>query len=440
MEHPHQPNFLVVVPDQFRRDFVGSYNRMPVRTPHIDGLAQDGVSFMAATTPSPVCAPARACLATGSCYDECGVANNLVDFDTGRETFYSMLRDDRYEVATCGKVDLHKGTKYWGRNGDHFLSEMGFTRGIDTEGKLDAVKAYGENGFSAQGPYMAFLERHGLAETHYNDFTTRDQWLDTHPTPLPDFAYFDNWVADHACRLLSEFDVGKPWFLAVNFPGPHNPQDITESMEQRWRGQKFPPAIGNSNLPAEQLNAIRQNYAAMVENIDRHVGRMLEIIKARGEAENTVIVFTSDHGEMLGDHDRWGKSVWYQQSCGIPFIVKAPDAAHGLTSDALVQFQDIAPTVLDYAGLPHAAFPAGRSVRSLLNSGSSDFRPVAHSGFENWRMAFDGRYKLVANSSDEHVLYDLQLDPHETQDAMSSAADEARRLSESFPSAFQIKS
>src|SRR6056297_688813 len=180
MSNRERPNFLLLVPDQFRRDFVAAHEKMPSRTPSIDGLVARGVTFTSATTPSPQCAPARACLASGRAYDGCGVRDNSQNFDTDRETFYALLRDGGYQVQTCGKLDLHKAEKRWGLDGRYLLGELGFTGGMDSEGKLDAVSAYRKNGMKPAGPYMAFLESRGLASVHLDDFSTRDKWLDTH--------------------------------------------------------------------------------------------------------------------------------------------------------------------------------------------------------------------------------------------------------------------
>src|ERR1019366_5146000 len=111
------------------------------------------------------------------------------------------------------------------------------------------------------------------------------------PTPLPEEAYCDNWLSNNGLELMRRFPKGKPWHLAVNFTGPHEPMDITSRMERLARGARFPPPHRNTQFPPEVHVAIRQNYTAMIENIDRWVGIYLEELRKRGELDNTIVVF-----------------------------------------------------------------------------------------------------------------------------------------------------
>jgi arylsulfatase A-like enzyme len=178
-----RPNILLFLPDQWRPDFLGFVGIHPVRTPNIDGLTRRGTVFTRATTPSPLCAPARACLAAGLSYRVSPVANNDHDFPLERPTIYSRLHDAGYQTGSVGKLDLHKATLDWGTDGRRSMDSWGFTHGLDSEGKLDAVRSYLENNREPAGPYMAFLAQRGLADTHVGDFGSRDPWLDTDPTP-----------------------------------------------------------------------------------------------------------------------------------------------------------------------------------------------------------------------------------------------------------------
>ncbi len=426
------PNILFIFPDQHRPDWLGGNPSLPLRTPNLDRLADRGVHFTRAFTPSPLCAPARACLATGRAYARCGVRDNGQNTPTSMPTYYRHLRDAGYEVAGVGKFDLHKPDHDWGLDGSRMLAEYGFTCGIDNEGKGDAITSYLRNGRAPRGPYMQFLALEGLAETHvgmYEPHLGKPGWLN-YPavTDLPDHAYCDNWIAANGLRLLRGFSGNRPWHLAVNFVGPHGPFDVTRSMRARWESVEFRPPVDNADANVAAVNARRQNYAAMIENIDEHVGRMIERVRQRGELDNTLIVYSSDHGEMLGDHGRWGKSVWHHPSSGVPLIVSGPGVRSGATSDALVAMHDLAATFLDYARAAPLPSAESRTLRPVLSGQAARHRDVVTSTLNNWRMVFDGRYKLVIGPDPAPRLFDLQEDPYETRDAAPDHPQLVREL------------
>ena len=123
-----RPNILLLFPDQHRYDWTGFNKALPVRTPNLDRLAVRGVRFTNAVVASPLCAPSRACLASGSEYDRCGVRDNSQDYPVGRKTYYTLLRESGYHTAACGKIDLHKGSPSWGLNGKHLAARVGLFR------------------------------------------------------------------------------------------------------------------------------------------------------------------------------------------------------------------------------------------------------------------------------------------------------------------------
>ena len=419
-----RPNFLFLLSDQHRPDFLGTNPDLPLRTPHLDALARDGTHFTRAITPSPLCAPARACLAAGKRYDRCGVPGNETDYPLAQPTYYAALRATGYHVAGVGKFDLHKRTLEWGHDGSRLLDAWGFSEGIDNEGKRDAVKSGAE---TPRGPYMAFLHARGLAAAHVDDFRRRRAYRDTFPTPLPDDAYCDNWIAENGLRLLRRFPADRPWHLQVNFTGPHEPMDVTAGMLERWRGVEFPPPHGGTQWDAETHRRVRRNYAAMIENIDRQIGRFLAATADRGDLDNTVVIYSSDHGEMLGDHDRWAKKTFYQPSIGVPLIVAGPGVRRGATSEALVELHDLAATMLDFAGAPAPAGMDARSLRPPLEGATTVHRPFAISALGEWRCVRDERYKLVLVAGGAPRLFDLVADPWEDHDIAGAAPPEVAR-------------
>ena len=404
------PNVLFFLSDQHRHDWLGSNPALPLRTPNLDALAARGVRFTNALCPAPLCAPSRACLASGRDYVRCGVPDHSVDYPLEQPTYYGALRDGGYHVAGVGKFDLHKSTPYWGTDGSHLISAWGFSEGIDNEGKRDAVAS---GTATPQGPYMAFLHERGLAQVHVEDFERRRTYRDAHPTPLPDDAYCDDWIAANGLGMLRRFPKDRPWHLVVNFAGPHEPMDVTRTMWERWQNVEFPPPHQNDEWDGASHQRVRQNYAAMIENIDRHVGAYLDELRARGDLDHTLVVYSSDHGEMLGDHGLWGKQTYHHPSVGVPLIVAGPGARQGHVSEALVALHDLSATFLDYAGLDPMPGMDGRSLKDVIEGRRTEHRRTVVSALGDWRTIYDGRYKLVERGDAEPILFDLERDPLE---------------------------
>ncbi len=404
-ETSDRPNVLFVLTDQQRPAWVGMTD-VPVRTPNLSALADRGAWFRNAITPSPVCAPGRACLASGMDYEDCGVALGD-DFPPDRQTYYRRLREEAdYHVMGCGKFDLHKETMHWGTDGQHRVEEWGFSEAVDNAGKIATYKT----GRDPSDPYMADLRERGLAELHVEDYRwrlDRDNYAATFPTPLPEDAYADNWIARRGLDLLDAAPDDRPWHLVVNFTGPHEPMDVTDRMHTLYRDPPvdFPGPVHEEAGPATDCKprefdasthgAIRRNYAAMIENVDRWLGRYLDELDARGELENTVVVFSSDHGEMLGDYGLWTKQAPHQPSVGVPLVVAGPGVVDRDPIDAPASLLDVHATLLDYAGLDPGEVDS-RSMRPFLGGDRDAHREVARSGLGPWRLAFDGRYKLIA--------------------------------------------
>jgi arylsulfatase A-like enzyme len=475
-------NILFILPDQHRGDWLPysgdsaastGCEVLPLKMNSLSSLMENGVTFNRAITNSPLCAPARACLASGLEYERCGVYNNDFCYPLDVKTFYSVLKDKGYNVGGVGKFDIHKPILYWGKDGwlDQLLS-LGFTHGIDSEGKYDLIWS---SFYEPRGPYSAFLHKEGLLRAHAKDYIMR--YYNTHkiaPTPLPDYAYCDNWIGQNALTMMDCFAAdGKPWFLQVNFAGPHNPWDITASMRKKWENVQFPPSVGFEG--DEKLNMqVCQNYAAMLENIDTNIGLFIEKLKAAKQFENTLIVYASDHGEMLGDKGRYFKCVPYRGALNIPLVISGPEVKKGIISGELVELCDLAATFAEYGG---GNLPEGRDGKSLMNivcGHEETIREYQKSGLNNsikndkpysdyldlerykkqqtddeyieeynkelkldmqgvsakkfifkkdWNCVISRRYKFIKYTTGERELYDLALDPLELHDIAETKQD-----------------
>ena len=439
-----QPNILFFFPDQHRGDWTGYNKTLGVRTPNLDRLAARGQAFRHAMTPSPLCSPARGCLAAVAPYDAQAVKHNQHDVDPDNPNLYQALRNAGYQVLGCGKFDLLKASMNWGENGHHGdgpdsdLYRLGFTDGIDNAGKHDFVAGH-KKGRSE--PFQAFLRKHGLLDTHLEDYAGRTgkdraNYTNTAPTPLPDFAYCDNWIAANGLQLLEAAANDAPWFLQVNFNGPHEPMDVTASMQSRWLDADLPPPVASSAYDTAH-NAIRANYAAMIENIDAHLGRYLEYLANREILDDTVVVYASDHGEMLGDHDRWGKIVPHEPSVHIPLVLAGPGIEARSARDARVDLVDVAATIIDLAD---ADSPSGKG-QVLTGPALASQKTV---GLGGWRAIYEDGLKYVHNfdpaSGDRSwnefdptddapaALFDLEADPGELTNLAGDQPETAARL------------
>jgi arylsulfatase A-like enzyme len=239
---------------------------------------------------------------------------------------------------------------------------------------------------------------------------------------------------------------------------------VTEEMHGWYRDPdvEFPaPVAPEGRYPAEKHQAIRRNYAAMVENVDRWVDRFLDVVAERGEREETVVVFAADHGEMLGDHGDWYKRSPHQASAGVPMVVAGAGVAERGLVETPATVLDLHATFLDYAGCDPAAVDTtmdSQSMRPYLEGGADAGdspaeggpREVVFSGFGPWRFAFDGQYKLVRGFDSETdlrefdpwdeaalgdalrerdpVLFDLDSDRHETENVADEYPNAVDRL------------
>jgi len=432
-----RPNILFLLPDQHRPDWLGVNPDLPLRTPNLDRLAEGGVRFTRACCPSPLCAPSRASLASGRDYERCGVLSNRQNYPLDLPTYYQALRDAGYRVAGVGKFDLHKNTGdpenlFWELDGSRRLAEWGFTEGIDNEGKFDGSNSFRNHG-KPRGPYLAFLAERGLADVYVQEHADHRKHMGAYTTALSDEAYCDNWLSENGLRFLREFPAGQPWHLVINFTGPHAPMDVTEFMRRRWEHVEFPPPHRNEHQDREGLLRNRQNYAAMIENIDRQVGRFIDLVCERGERDNTLIVYSSDHGEMLGDHGRWGKVTWRQPSLGVPLIMAGPGVPHGLVSETPVSLHDLTATFIDYANATPLPDMDAVSLRPLLQGRAATHRTHVTAGLQDWRLAFDGRWKLVVEKDHPPLLFDLELDPWEDENVAERRPDLVESLGKLLP-------
>ena len=433
----NRPNILLLFPDHHRGDWLPysdeifkmlGMEKLPVKMPNLKSMMTEGTTFTNCITPSPLCAPARACLASGLNYDSCGVTNNDQDYPVGQKTFYSVLREAGYNVGGVGKFDLHKKTRYWGLDGwVDDLGKMGFTHAIDNEGKWDGYDSGKER---PKGPYFKYLHDNRLVDMHVEDYKgRRGDKLAVFPTGLPEEAYCDNWISGNGINMIRKFPKSQPWFLQVNFAGPHSPWDITKDMKKSWEKIQMPQPAANDEHSRDTLNKIRQNFAAMLENIDRNTGLLIDEIRKRKELDNTIVIYSGDHGEMLGDKNRFGKSVPYRGSVSIPLVIWGKGIIKGAVSHMMVELQDLTKTIVELCGtaMPEAAHSI--SLKPFITGRShQEIRQFQISGLNEWRMVSNGKYKGVFKNASLAEVYDIENDKFEVNNIIGSMPEAEREL------------
>ena len=435
---PARPNILFLMTDQHRADALGSVQDW-MRTPALDRLSAQGVRFTQCITTTPVCVPARVTLATGRYPHNNAVWNNMdYTLPPDAPTWMRAIRDLGYRTSLFGKTHLHphRGDL---RERAHLLHAYGW----------DDVDEIGGPRASAHvmSHMTALWERKGLLDAYREDYADRfaNKPHVVRPSTLPLHDYADVYVGQQAKRYLEDYRREEPWFCTVSFGGPHEPWDAPEPYASQYRPEKMPPPVPrpkdehprpqgwldyhmehhSPHLEPGDVAAMRANYAGNVTLIDHQIGEILRVIEQRGEMDNTVIAFTSDHGEMNGDWDLIYKVNFLDGALCVPLIVRTPATAtsdcRGPT-DVLVENCDVGPTLVELAGgeLEHRQFarslcPILRTANLVRRSGYAH-RDSALSEIRGEFLLLTQEWKMAVNRDGQsYLLFDRREDPFETR-------------------------
>ncbi|MFH1377706.1 MAG: sulfatase-like hydrolase/transferase [Planctomycetota bacterium] len=434
-------NILFIVADQFRHDFLGCAGADFVDTPTIDRIAQDGTRFTNCCTVAAICSPARIALATGNYPWRTGLPNNDAYLPASARTFYQRFRDADYRVGCVGKLDLAKPSNFIGFGGDRPVTyAYGFTHPVETEGKM-----HSGNHPTPQGPYGKMLDDKGWYQAYHTDYRARakTRWIKnaTHDSVLPDDLFQDTYIGDRAVHWIDEISSDRPWMLFLSFVGPHDPFDPPKRYADRYRNRPMPSPIKDDwtnkprwperlrlGLSDDETLVARRQYCASIAAIDDAIGRTLDAVRRKGGADETLIVFTADHGEMLGDHGIYQKHIPYESSMRIPLIVSGPGIQRGIVSDALVELIDINPTLCEYTGLPAQENIDARSFSGILSGDADTHRDDVFCSETNYSAIRTREYKYIENVNDKSELYRLMDDPNELNNRIDSDPDIVRDM------------
>ena len=423
------PNILLLMTDQQRWDAMGCSGDW-VQTPNLDRIASEGVQFTNCVTTSPVCIPTRLSLATGLYPHNTGVWNNMQHTMLAETpTWMQAVRDAGYRTSLFGKTHLHP------HGGD--LRER---EGLMNAYGLDDVNEIGGPRASAStlSHMTAMWEEKGLWDAYRADYRERfstKPYL-VRPSTLGLENYADVYVGQQAKQYLQNYDRQEPWCCWVSFGGPHEPWDTPEPYASMYDPETMPPAIprpptgerpqGHLDRLMQRINPafepgeiarLRADYAGNVTLIDDQIGEILDAIAGRGELENTVIVHTSDHGEMNGDYGLIYKGNFLNGAVRIPLLVRTPDSTNaGSICESPVEWIDIGPTLVELAGgeLQHRQF--GESLGPVLTQPEATHRDFAISEIQGEIMLLNQEWKAALNADGEiYLLFDVQNDPNETE-------------------------
>ncbi len=413
-------NLLVIMSDEHNPKFLGSAGHPYIATPNLDALARRGTRFTSAYTTCPICVPARAAFAAGRYVHDIGFWDNADGYEGTVPSWHHVLRSAGHHAVSIGK--LH----YRGRDGDdHGFSEEIVPMHI-IEG-IGAVKGLVRDNMPKRKGGEKMARMAGPGESTYTvydrDIASRAQI----------------WLHEEALKWRD-----RPWVLFVSFVAPHFPLTAPPHWFYRYWQQDLPmpklyaqaerpqhPYVNeyaytvdydtHFRSPTDVKRAIA-GYSGLVSSLDENIGHVLQALQASGLADNTRVLYTSDHGDNLGARGLWGKSTLYEESAGVPVIMAGPDIPEGRVVSTPVSHIDFAPTILDAVGASELRLPTwqGASLFDVAN-GAEPTRPViseyhAIGSSTGAFMIRFGRWKYCYYVGRPPQLFDLVADPEELED------------------------
>lgn len=413
-----RPNILLLHTDQQRFDTIHALGAEWMETPNLDRLAARSATFTHAYSSNPICMPARHDLLTGVSARHHGYWKNTGRCiqDPGLATMPRLLSQADYQTFAVGKMHFYPAREHYGFAHMFLMEELPTCREDDA--------------------YVQYLEEQGYGDVRC-EHGVRPLWYHTpQVSRVPEEHHGSAWIATKSIELINE-QRERPWFIFASWVGPHPPLYVPESYLKLYEDRELPDPLpipeeedlhtpvspGFCGTESKRLGKIREAYYAAITLIDTHIGRILDSLEETGQLDNTLIIFTSDHGEMLGDRGVFQKVFPYEGSAHIPMMISGPGVSPGHLVDTPVNTWDTTATILAAAGIEHPGNPdlLGQDMRELacrqpertiiFQHGTDEDRYVA---------ATDGRYKFIHYTSGGHeVLFDLEQDPNETTNLLT---------------------
>ncbi|MDA0748235.1 MAG: arylsulfatase [bacterium] len=419
-----RPHIVMVITDHFRGDCLSRLGHPAAETPHVDSISREGAVFTRAYTPCPSCIAARRSLMTG----QTPYSQGVVGFKAGIPWDYDVtmageLTRAGYQTINIGKTHFEPGRKHLG---------------------FEQLILPGEHGeWLAQQP-----GEHGDKLVHG---VHGNSWMGR-PNHLPEHLMEETWLTSRAGEFLRKRDPSRPFFLCLSFNGPHPPwcppqvyydqfigRDLPKPVEGEWSKKHadeagYPLDVDSwrGRIPDHLNHRARAAYFAYLAYLDTQVGRLVHMLRRHALLNDTFMLFTSDHGEMLGDHNLWRKTYGYEGSARIPCVVRFPQGAEWTRNQEIEQvvgWEDLMPTFLDLAGAEIPETVEGQSLLPLLRGETEGWRDYYHGEHspcyhpENANQFLtDGKWKYIWNPiTGEEQLFHMEVDPDECVDLAGEA-------------------
>jgi arylsulfatase len=441
-----RPNIVLIMTDQQRFDTLHAWGHEHMVTPNMDRLVQQGVSFRQAYCPGATCVASRAATFTGMYPHTTGVYS--FDHWADHRNWVQDLSESGYHCVNIGKM--------------HFTPRDvagGFDERVVVENPTNKAVDHG----GADDDWGRYLTHHG--QTRPNDRNLSDpEWLAKYqgvPWHLEERFHSDVFIGDATTAFIGRHQPTKPLFLQVGFTGPHEPWDPLPRHLELYADKEVPPRVFRDGELAEkppqheahkQMHAttghesvidmyspdeediarMRRHYYAKITTVDEQVGRVVDALEAAGLLEDSLLVFCSDHGELLGDHSMAYKWLMYDPITHIPLVIRdSRRPAAGSQVQDLVSLIDLGPTILEAAGVEAPSYLEGRSLLPYLSGPPAGFKPREYVFCEDNYLVMmrSTAHKLVYYIGQEQgELYDLEHDPDELDNLWDRA--ESRDLQE----------
>jgi len=450
-------NILFIYSDQHRHNVLGAAGHPMVETPVLDGLAGRGVRFTEVWCQSPICQPSRASVITGQYTHELGLYGNTGSFDPSWPTVMRSLQGAGYETASIGKTHYHGPPSreevgqsdglFDMRSFEPWMREFGWDHVLEEYDKYMHVFK------RLSTPYTEHLAEHGLLDAYRDQIRDVFRRTPTHwqgqTSVLPQEHDLTSFIADQAIDWLDQRDADRPFFLKLGFVQPHVPliddpdwaafyadadidvpnQTPPRAVNDAWAAH-LASLDDHSQIETMSEEWVRngiRHYLGMVSLVDQRIGDVVASLDRLGQLDDTWIVYSGDHGEMLGEHRLWAKMNFYRGSVQIPLIIVPPGGMAGRVDGALVEGVDVTATLAAIGG---ASGPEGGHGQSLLpaTEGQLVGREVLFSRIRNYSAARTDRYRFTLDTDSDTPceLFDLENDPDELENLVMQPSQGSR--------------
>ena len=407
-------NVLVIQTDEHHFNTLGCYGGRIVETPNIDWIAKHGAIATSFYATTPVCSPSRGALISGRYPQNTPVTNNNISLGNHVVTFAEVLRRKGYKTGYAGKWHLDgSGKPQWapsrkfGFDDNRYMFNRGHWKKFE---------------ITSDGPRVAAIKRgkpyYGVENADKESFST-------------------DWLANRTIDFINT-NKAKPFCYMVSFPDPHGPNTVRKPYDTMYKNVNVPIPIsvnkprsqtprwaaGDPKITADTVRLLMPKYYGMIKCLDDNIGRILDTLRKNGQIDNTIIVFTSDHGDLCGAHGRLNKGVPYEGSARIPFLFHCPGKIPaGTIVNQALSCVDFVPTLFALTGDKLPMGVEGRDASALFRGTKNQWEDIAFIRSTStgipWIAAITDRYKIVYSGLGDPWLFDLKTDPDELHNAFT---------------------